>query len=365
MKVYGQPLDINIDYISSTGYKQDEILFFDIETTGFAAAKTTLYLIGCVYYRDTKWNYLQWFADSEDSEYDILSAFLEFIEPYKALVHYNGDGFDIPYIQKKAEQYRLKTCFQTKDSIDIYKRIAKLKPLFKLDNMKQKTIELFLGIDRDDQYQGGELITAYHLYVNNHDPELENALLLHNHDDIVGMTKLLPLLSYTCFITNLYDITSVSIVPTHDINGVPGKDVIIELKLPAPVPVRVSYGKGSFYLTVYEDHAKLTVKAYTDELKYFYKNYKDYYYLPDEDRSIHKSVAFYVDKNFRTKAKAANCYSKKTGCFLPQYEEIIEPYFKIDYYDKITYFEVTEEFTSNTENIDKYVIHVITQLLGL
>ena len=42
-----------------------------------------------------------------------------------------------------------------------------------------------------------------------------------------------------------------------------------------------------------------------DTLKYFYDNYKDYFYLPKEDTAIHKSVATYVDKDFRQKAKTA------------------------------------------------------------
>ena len=78
--------------------------------------------------------------------------------------------------------------------------------------------------------------------------------------------------------------------------------------------------------------------------------------------SIHKSVAFYVDKNFRTRAKAANCYSRKTGQFLPQYTDIISPYFKIDYYDKKTYFEMTDDFCNNTERIMNYAVHVLEYL---
>ncbi|MGN1186854.1 MAG: hypothetical protein ACI4R6_00030, partial [Lachnospiraceae bacterium] len=70
-----------------------------------------------------------------------------------------------------------------------------------------------------------------------------------------------------------------------------------------------------------------------------------------------------VDKNFRTRAKAANCYSKKTGCFLPQYDEIICPYFKIDYYDKTKYFEFTDEFKNDKDAVKKYFLHIMTHLM--
>ena len=71
-----------------------------------------------------------------------------------------------------------------------------------------------------------------------------------------------------------------------------------------------------------------------------------------------------MDKNFRTKAKAANCYSKKTGTFLPQYKEVITPFFRIDFYDKISYFEYTDDFSENTEDILKYCHHIFSTLLA-
>ena len=94
-----------------------------------------------------------------------------------------------------------------------------------------------------------------------------------------------------------------------------------------------------------------------------YTHLKDYYYLPEEDTAIHKSVAFYVDKNYRTKAKAATCYSKKTCCFLPHHQVVVSPYFKLEYHDKITYFELTDEFIDNETDVKAYVMHVLSLLL--
>lgn len=57
-------------------------------------------------------------------------------------------------------------------------------------------MELFLGIDREDIYNGGELISFYHEYVRFHNEEQEKALLLHNEEDLKGMLELLPILAY-------------------------------------------------------------------------------------------------------------------------------------------------------------------------
>ena len=88
-------------------YNVYEIAAFDIETTGFSAETTSLYLIGCGFYSDDKWVVRQWFNDDGKSEADILNAFISFISDYKYLLHYNGDGFDIPYLTKKLSNYNL------------------------------------------------------------------------------------------------------------------------------------------------------------------------------------------------------------------------------------------------------------------
>lgn len=60
---------------------------------------------------------------------------------------------------------------------------------------------------------------------------------------------------------------------------------------------------------------------FTGELKTFFKDYKDYYYLPAEDYAIHKSVGEFVDRSARKQATAHTAYIKKAGTFIPVYDE--------------------------------------------
>lgn len=357
-------LNCDIPDITYTNYNKNEVVFFDIETTGFSPETTILYMIGCIYHQQNRFICTQWFSDNKDAQAEVLTAFFEFIKKYKVLICYNGQGFDIPYLTKKCKMLKLNYSFDNITCLDIYKAIQPFKALFKTENMKQKTMEQFLGINREDKYTGGELIEHYLTYLKTNSKELLDTLALHNHDDLLGMTSLLRIMAYPSALNGGFIVTGISAAPFMNFDQTEGKEITIEVKLNMPVPRRVSFGNDTFYVSLHDSLGKLTIKAYTNELKYFYPNYKDYYYLPAEDTSIHKSVAFYVDKNFRTKAKAANCYSKKTGCFLPQFDEIVCPYFKIDYYDKITYFEFTEEFKTNGELIGKYFLHVVNRLLN-
>ena len=91
---------------------------------------------------------------------------------------------------------------------------------------------------------------------------------------------------------------------------------------------------------------------------------KDYYYLPKEDIAIHKSVASFVDKEYREKAKASNCYNRKEGEFLPQYEEIMHPEFRKEYKDKVRYFELTTDFISSDIMLRRYISHIFKLCQG-
>ena len=43
----------------------------------------------------------------------------------------------------------------------------------------------------------------------------------------------------------------------------------------------------------------IKVPVFCEEMKFYYSDYKNYYYLPHEDMAIHKSVSMYVDPAFK------------------------------------------------------------------
>ena len=337
-------------------------IFFDIETTGFSANSSIVYLIGCIYYDGSTYQLIQWFAQSPDTELQVLKSFFEFLSSFDTLIHYNGEGFDLPFLLKRFDHYDLPYDFTTFQSIDLYKLLLPYKNILKLSNLKQKTVEGFLGIEREDLYHGGELISVYHDFIKNLKTESQDLLLLHNHDDLLGMVRLYPVIAYYHLFHGEIFNASCHMHTYPSAKGQILEEAVFSFSCKMPIPREFSYRQQDFYLTVNGQSGKLSVQVYTDELKYFFPNYKDYYYLPMEDISIHKSVALYVDKDFRTQATAANCYNKKSGCFLPQIREIITPYFKQNYKDKQTYFELTEEFLNDSKQMESYVKHILACL---
>ena len=105
-----------------------DILFIDIETTGFSSHNSILYLIGCAYYEEAQWHTIQWFATCYEDEIDVVKAFFKFaLGHYTHLIHFNGNQFDLPFILQKCVQYELPYDFSGFSGIDLYKRISPFK----------------------------------------------------------------------------------------------------------------------------------------------------------------------------------------------------------------------------------------------
>ncbi len=343
----------------------EQILFLDIETTGFLSSGSTIYLIGCAYFTEGNWKIKQWFAQTPDEESELLKSFLEFSSAYSYLIHYNGNTFDLPFIKQKAQQYDLVCDFNNYQGLDIYRRIAPYKNFLKLPNCKLKTLEEFLGIHREDSYGGGELIQVYLDYTTSHDYDLYHTLLLHNSDDMKGMLEVLPILAYYDLFNSSVKARRVQANYYNDIHGIPRKELIIQLVFVTPLPVCVSFmGKGCHFKGEgYE--GTLIVPIYEEELKYFYANYKDYYYLPSEDTALHKSIASFVDKEYREQASATNCYTRKISAYLPQWDVLVEPFFKREYKSSELFFELTDEIKKNRDLFSIYAGHVLKSMIAI
>ncbi len=340
----------------------EQILFLDIETTGFTAKNSYLYMIGVAYYAQDHFRVRQWMAETYEEEAAILEAFFNFAKDYHFLIHFNGNGFDIPYLQQKTAALGLPYHFDDFDGLDIYKRIAPYKFFLKLPNCKQKTIEQFLGIERDDKYSGGELISIYHDYVTAAIDDFRDLLLLHNKEDVIGMLQILPILAYHDIFNGEIVAKKVQANYYNDQTGSRRQELLMNVTLPTTLPVPVSALIGGCYFKGEENTATIRVPILEEELKYFYANYKDYYYLPTEDVALHKSVADFVDKEFRIQATAATCYTRKYSQYLQQWDLQFEPFFKRDYKSKEVYFELTDELKKNRKAFSTYASHVLDMM---
>ncbi len=347
-----------------------EIAYFDIETTGFAADVTALYLIGCISIENDRPRLIQWFADDNKSEKPVLEAFLEFIKTKKYLICYNGTGFDLPYIRKKCAKHGLDIDSLPFKVIDFYREFASFKNLLPLGGLKQKEVEKYLEISREDKFSGGELISYYGKFLKlnyGKSPEAEDIykiLTLHNGDDLTGLFKLTPLYNFLKSISQYIDCEENRVNFYADVktNGKNEKILQIGLVFEFSPPKDLFLSKEGYTAYFYsqnESMAILELPVVETELKFFYKDYKNYYYLPKEDSIIHKSLAGSVDKENKEKAAANNCYTRHRGTFAVQPVPAVVPALKSDYSDKTLYFVVDDKFLSSGKDVNRLAKEIL------
>lgn len=354
MLIIKEHADITIDYNLNKITNSDKVIFFDIETTGFSRKYNIIYLIGCMYYENNELFFTQYLAENPNEEAVILQEFYKKLISYNTIIHFNGNSFDMPFLTERGEKYNIDFNFSKFESIDLFKLIKPYKNLLLLEDVKQKTIEKLIGIKRKDPFNGGELIEVYNEYTRSKDERLLKALLMHNMEDVFYMGAITSILSFTDFMAGEFSVKQYSFSDYKDINGNENWELRIQLILDERLPFSLSCKNNFAYMSGNEKEVFLSIKENHCDLKYFFPNYKDYYYLPEEDSVVHKSIGSFVDRTHRKNATAATCYIKKNGRYLPlcncdtlEFGEL----FKTDYKEKLNYINSDK---INDENILLY-----------
>lgn len=159
-----------------------QLVFFDIETTGFSRQYHQVGLISLGYVKDGHWQIDQYFANSSADESLIITAALSQLQQHLAWVSYNGDSFDIPFLHSRAKQLKLGSRLPAGRSIDLYR-------LLKRGRLKQT--EADSGFDRQDSLSGADWARLYKDYLRQPDEAVQEKLLLHCRDDILSLIQLL------------------------------------------------------------------------------------------------------------------------------------------------------------------------------
>lgn len=328
-----------------------QTVFFDIETTGLSWRSSHLYLLGAVFCREGSWYLRQWFCQRPSDEAQVLEEFSSLTENCSLLIHFNGNGFDVPYLMHRYTLYQKEHPFHTLRQMDLYHDLLPWKQIMGLPHMRQRNLEEYAGIHREDPFSGKELIACYQEYLKTGDERLRDALLLHNREDVEGMLGLLPLL----LIPRLFS----GQIPLHPEVRFTAKEAAFDMRLPVALAAPLKLDTPFCSLQGKEDRISLTVPFFQGTLKLFYENYKDYFYLPLEDVAIHKSVGAYVDPDHRKPATAASCFQKVSGLFLPQTDALFTPSFRREYRSWPMYFQAKESDFQDPENVRLYVTSLL------
>ncbi len=154
MKIIDHPVKNILEQTEDLLFSQDKI-FLDIETTGLSRKFSKIYMIGLAYRspEDNSVILRQYFAEMIREERKLLEAFVKDMETFrpKQIITFNGDRFDLPCIEERCRHFDIDFTFSKITSLDIYKVCHSHKLLLGLGSCRQKAIEEYLGIDREDE----------------------------------------------------------------------------------------------------------------------------------------------------------------------------------------------------------------------
>ena len=199
----------NTDYFSSKiseqYFKGMSMCVFDIETMGLNPTHHEVVLAGIMTVEaDGSCFITQYFLENPEEEVYMLAVLRDELNKYDMILTYNGRHFDVPFIEKRAQVLGLEDYHIEAYNLDLYLIInghSEFRHM--LENLRQKTIEIYMGIEnsRDDDITGKESIQLYLDFGFCKDPEkkaaIRDRILLHNHDDILQLYKILPVILQT------------------------------------------------------------------------------------------------------------------------------------------------------------------------
>ncbi len=270
----------------------DNCLFFHITTTGHFWRNSSI-ISTSILYKNTNetWIKKEWVSEIESDEFDMLEILAKELEPFSTLIGFNSTSFHIPYLEQKYRAYGLPSPFEGKHHID---QLKEIKNIGKQLHISTKLNDLRLFLKLPDDYSEIECIAA-------------SAALFQYAEILNG---------------------AFSVRKAESID----KECLFHCNTELTFPVDIRIHDDEFYLIGSETELKIKVKTNQNRLKLYYNNYKDYFYLPEEDMVIHKSLASAIHKDKKVKATTDNCF---------------------------TYVPCSEHFFSNTSSMKKYLVALL------
>lgn len=173
---------------------------YDIETTGLFPRSDRIMLTGLLFVKDGHAVAKQFFAEDLNDEKAVIEATLTALKDVDVIVTYNGRSFDTPFTLTRAAHYGIQASMPY--DLDLFTVISGYSEIKKFTgSLSQKSIEKFMGKapSRDDRIDGRESIRLYEQYLASPSYALEKTIMLHNHDDICQLYRILPVIKQTDF----------------------------------------------------------------------------------------------------------------------------------------------------------------------
>lgn len=321
----------NLDIV----YPTERVMMFDIETTGLSPDRSFIYMIGINIRKSDGWEVKLLFNDDGQSEPEIIKTFQDELLSHDILIEFNGDQFDINFVKRRMAHIKrvtgitIEDNFSTVRSVDLMKLIRPYKFALGLPNIKQKTIERFLGINREDQFNGGQLIDVYLDYLSSKDETAKHLVVQHNRDDMVGMMYLSDIFAVTSLSDGNFEVSGINTELKAE-----RLYLNISLKLPFAMPRRIFASGNGISVNAEALSALVSIPIAEGTFRYYFENSK-------------------------------TSFEEHMGYFITSMNEEVPalPVYKTELKSKTNYIELSDNFLGNAEHIKEYAGRICRLIL--
>ena len=174
------------------GYRIEEGLFLDTETTGLAGGTGTMaFLIGVGWFDRGHFMVRQIFARDFMEERAVLTHLAEIVGARRFLFSFNGKTFDVGLLSTRYILNRLQSPFADMPHLDLLYPARRLVA-HRLENCRLSTIETqVLGLIRQNDMPGSDIPQRYFDWLRVRDAGLLKDIFVHNRLDIISLAALM------------------------------------------------------------------------------------------------------------------------------------------------------------------------------
>lgn len=180
MYLLEEPIDFDMDLPGG--------FVFDIETTGLSSNYHRVVMISYAYQEEGKWVLRQEMAEERREESLLLLNFSKLSKNFLYTVHYNGQSFDLPFINSRLENLALAQAFDKRRGFDLYLYLKKkgVQGSLRLSAQEKKA-----GFYRRDSLTGKDWVDLFYRYEKEGQKSHRESLFLHNKEDVLGTLAIL------------------------------------------------------------------------------------------------------------------------------------------------------------------------------
>ncbi len=186
----------------------DDLLFFDLETTGLAGgAGTYPFLLGFAFFENNRFKIIQYFLPEYDRDVFVYLDLKKIINSKSILVSYNGKSYDYPLLKTRFILNRFTNPFKNFQHLDL---LHLSRRLWKnsLDNCSLQNIELeIFKFSRVGDIEGYLIPECYFSYLRTGEFDEIKNIVFHNEQDLISLVRLI--FHFSC-IENKTDSVSIS-----------------------------------------------------------------------------------------------------------------------------------------------------------